>query len=149
MSDRDEIQDVLQAYATHLDKKNPAGLAEEVFTDNAVIDLGYGVWEGAERFLKEYAWELEQFDGTAHVLTNFRCKIDGDTATSSIYVTAWHWSKGLADSERFPPSDFVTLGVYLDKLERRPHGWRIAHRRFRRLGPSAVAIGTMPAFIKL
>ncbi|MGC4250205.1 MAG: nuclear transport factor 2 family protein [Sphingobium sp.] len=147
MSDRDEIEEVLHAYATHLDKKTPAALADEVFTHDAVIDLGYGVWEGPERFVKEYSWELEQFDGTAHVLTNFRCQIDGDTASSSIYVTAWHWSKGSAEKERFPTSDFVTIGVYLDKLRRDPQGWRIAHRRFRRLGPSALAIGAMPDFI--
>ncbi|MFF1553025.1 nuclear transport factor 2 family protein [Rhodococcus erythropolis] len=147
-SDRDQILDVLYAYASHLDKGTPEGLGTEVFAADAVIDLGYGRWEGRERLVREYSTEIRQFGGTAHILTNARIQIDSDTAVSSIYVTAWHWPKEDSASPH-AEADFVTIGVYLDKLERREEGWRITHRRFRRLGPSAIAIGRFPDFIDL
>lgn len=142
-----DIQDVLFAYATHLDKRTPEALADEVFTHDVVVDLGYGAWEGAERAVAEYRREVDLFLGTAHVLTNPRVTVEGDTAKSSIYVTAWHWTKGVAEGEQ-PEADFVTLGVYLDRLVRTEAGWRIAHRRFRRLGPGAIGIGALPGFIQ-
>lgn len=146
MSDHEAIVDVLNAYATHLDKGTPEGLGEEVFTADAVIDLGYGAWEGRDRLVREYASEIEQFGGTAHMLSNHRVHIDGDSARSTVYVTAWHWPKA-AEGEQ-PEADFVTIGVYIDRLRRELRGWRIEHRRFRRLGPSAIAIGRFPDFIQ-
>ena len=147
MSDRDQILDVLHAYATHLDRGTVEVLGTEVFAPDAVIDLGYGTWEGTERIVHEYGSEIAQFGGTAHVLSNARIDIDGDSARSSIYVTAWHWPKETDPAKPHPEADFVTVGVYLDVLQRRADGWRIVHRRFRRLGPSAIALGAFPAFI--
>jgi hypothetical protein len=149
MSDRDQILDVLYAYATHLDRGTTDGLGTEVFAADAVIDLGYGAWEGRDRIVREYSAEIEQFGGTAHVLTNARIDVDGDTAKSSVYVTAWHWPKEQDPENPHPEADFVTVGAYLDRLERRPEGWRIVHRRFRRLGPTAIAIGRFPDFISV
>ncbi|WP_052207299.1 nuclear transport factor 2 family protein [Sinomonas humi] len=142
-----DIQDVLFAYATHLDKRTPEAMADEVFTTDVVIDLGYGAWEGIGKATAEYRREVDLFHGTAHVLTNPRISVDGDTAKSSVYVTAWHWTRGVAEGKE-PNSDFVTVGVYLDRLVRTDGGWRISHRRFRRLGPSAIGIGTLPSFIQ-
>lgn len=146
-TDRELIAETLYAYATCIDKGEPEGMAREVFARDAVVDLGYGVWDGPEEIVRQFAAEIETFDGSAHVLTNMRVDLDGDTASSSIYVTAWHWNKAEgADPGR--PVDFVTVGVYLDKLRREAAGWRIVHRRFRRLGPSAIALGALPAFIQ-
>lgn len=145
-TDREQIADLLNAYATYIDKGEAEGLAREVFSADAVVDLGYGAWDSPEEIVRQFASEIELFEGTAHVLSNLTVKLDGDSARSSIYVTAWHWNREEgADPTR--PVDFVTVGVYLDELRRLQAGWRIVRRRFRRLGPSAIALGSLPPFI--
>jgi SnoaL-like domain len=146
-TDRELIAETLNAYATCIDKGEPEGMARDVFAPDAVVDLGYGAWNGPDEIVRQFAAEIETFDGSAHVLTNLRVKLDGDVASSSVYVSAWHWNKAEgADPAR--PVDFVTVGVYLDQLRREEAGWRIVHRRFRRLGPSAIALGALPSFIQ-
>lgn len=148
MTDREQIEETINAYATWIDKGEAEGLAREVFAADAVVDLGYGAWEGAAEVVRQIGAEIDQFDGCAHMLTNFRLlELEGDSARSSVYVTAWHWNKGERSADTTRPAEFVTVGVYLDRLERRDQAWRIVHRRFRRLGPSAVAIGELPPFI--
>jgi hypothetical protein len=147
MTDREQIEEVLHAYATCIDKGEAEGLAREVFSEDAVVDLGYGAWNGAAEVARQIGEEIDQFDGCAHMLSNLRLELDGDSARSTIYVTAWHWNR---DPEADPsrPADFTTVGVYIDRLRRESQGWRIVGRRFRRLGPSAIAIGRLPDFIQ-
>lgn len=146
MTDREQIQETVLAYATCIDRREPAALAAEVFAPDAEVNLGYGTWTSAEQTAREIGAELDEFEGTAHVLTNHRIAVEGDAAKSSVYVTAWHWDAGNeGDPDR--GADWVTVGVYVDRLERLAQGWRITNRRFIRLGPSAIALGTLPAFI--
>ncbi|MGE0065960.1 MAG: nuclear transport factor 2 family protein [Solirubrobacterales bacterium] len=148
MTDREQIEEVLHAYATHIDKGEAQGLVRDVFAADAVVDLGYGVWEGAEEAARQIGGEIELFEGSAHMLSNLTVSLEGDSARSTIYVTAWHWNRGEGNADPERPADFVTAGVYIDRLRRDPEGWRVIHRRFRRLGPSAIAIGKLPEFIQ-
>jgi hypothetical protein len=145
-SDHDAIEDVLLRYCYLVDvAREPRRLGEEVFTADAVDNHGVGPWRGREEIGEKQAEVIARFSGTAHVLTNVRIEVDGDTAHSHSYVTAWHW---LAESEAGAPADFVVVGTYVDDLQRTPEGWRISYRRFRPLGRAVLAIGELPAYLQ-
>lgn len=142
-----EIEAVLHAYCELIDRREPARLASEVFADEVRVDMGYGVWSGAAAASAALQLVVSRFAASAHVLTNIRTQLTGRDARSTSYVTAWHWAPAESQpAER--EADFATVGVYLDRLRRETAGWRILERRFRRLGPSGVAIGRLPAYLR-
>jgi SnoaL-like domain len=151
LSDRAAIADLLFHYAYCIDTAQPQRLTE-VFVDDVLAEYGYGIhaggaWRGSAEVIAGLANQIAMFDGTAHMITNVNVAVDGDRARSTAYVCAWHWlHDGGVDPER--PADFMLAGVYIDRLHRLQRGWRIVHRRFRRSGPSALALGTMPAFMR-
>lgn len=83
ISDRLEIQDLLVAYSTAIDKRRFDDL-DRVFTADAYID--YRAMGGVDgRYPEVKAWlsqVLPNFPAYAHMLGNFDVKIDGDTATA-------------------------------------------------------------------
>ena len=83
ISDRLEIQDLLVAYSTAIDKRRFDDL-DRVFTADAYID--YRAMGGVDgRYPEVKAWlaqVLPNFPAYAHMLGNVDVSIDGDTATS-------------------------------------------------------------------
>lgn len=83
ISDRLEIQDLLVAYSTAIDKRRFDDL-DRVFTADAYID--YRAMGGVDgRYPEVKAWlsqVLPNFPAYAHMLGNVDVKVDGDTATS-------------------------------------------------------------------
>jgi hypothetical protein len=78
-------------------------------------------------------------------------ELAGDEATSSTYVTAWHWNAGGpedSDAAAVRPADFGLIAIYNDRLRRTADGWRIAHRTIRPLGVGGLASGELPASIR-
>jgi hypothetical protein len=134
MSDIEEIQRVVNAYARNIDERTPEKFATEVFTSDANVDVGFGALQGIDQIVREYTTEIQKFEATVHMNANLEVEIDGDTARSTMNVTFWHWAA--AEGEADDATMGVDLGVYADQLTRGPEGWRIAHRRFRMLGPA-------------
>jgi len=135
VSDTEEIQRVVNAYARNIDERTPENFVTEVFTQDANVDVGFGVLQGIDQIVQAYTSEIQKFEATAHMNSNLEVEIDGDTARSTMNVTFWHWTK--ANGEARDKDRGVYLGVYTDQLTRGPQGWRIAHRRFRMLGPAS------------
>jgi hypothetical protein len=61
---------------------------------------------------------------TQHLLGSHVVAIDGDRATASCQIRAWH--RGVGDAAELT---YEAIGSYHDELVRTPDGWRIAHRR--------------------
>jgi hypothetical protein len=147
-SDRARIEAVLTTWSTCIDRREVDRLREEVLAEDVRIDMGYGVWQGAEAAVAALEGVVSRFEASAHALTNFRFRRDGEEMRCSSYVTAWHWARDAGVDPSRHVADFVTVGVYLDRLRRESRGWRIVEQRVRRLGPSAIAIGTLPDYIR-
>jgi uncharacterized protein (TIGR02246 family) len=122
LSDRDEIVELTHRYASAIDDRQYARLAE-VFTDDADIDYGQvGHWRGAA--------EVAQFMEAVHVgaahtmhrMTNQVVAVDGDRASVRTYVDALILA---ADGSGANP-----VGYYDDVAVRTAAGWRIAQRSY-------------------
>jgi hypothetical protein len=145
LADKAAISDVLIHYAFCIDTRQTARLTE-VFSADVTTNYGYGEggeWNGAETLIAGIGEQVDSFEATAHMITNIRISLDGDTATSSCYVTGWHWVKG-GDMSPERGADFLFTAAYIDELRLEDAGWRISRRRVRRLGPSALTLGALP-----
>ena len=153
MSDRasldyEEIRALQYRYGRLLDFNQPHAVAHEVFTEDAIDDRGrVPIPVGRAAIEEMFTRALEQFAATAHVISNVEITLDGDEATSSTYVTAWHWNND-GSNVAVRPAYFALVAVYEDKLRRTPEGWRISHRRIRPLGVGGLAAGIMPTSIR-
>jgi SnoaL-like domain len=145
IADRLAVEDVLKHYSHCLDIREVHRIVDEVFAPEARVDYGYGEWRGDE----VAKWIQRQFDKrwvkTAHMLTNFRVQLDGEEAHTTCYLLGPHWTS-VEPPER--PADITLLGVYSDTLRRYPNGWRITRRKFTPLGPSTMAFGELPDFMR-
>jgi 3-phenylpropionate/cinnamic acid dioxygenase small subunit len=149
LADRQAISDVLIHYAYCIDTRQTARL-DEVFAADVTTNYGYGdggEWNGAETLIAGIGEQVDSFEATAHMITNIRVSLDGDTATSTCYVTGWHWVKG-GDMSPERGADFLFTATYVDELRREDEGWRISRRRVRRLGPSALTLGDLPDYMR-
>lgn len=148
-ADRQAISDVLIHYAYCIDTRQIARL-DEVFSADVVTNYGYGdggEWHGAETLIVGIGEQVASFEATAHMITNIRIALDGDTASSTCYVTGWHWVKG-GDSDPERGADFLFTACYVDEFRLEDVGWRISRRRVRRLGPSALTLGNLPDYMR-
>ena len=67
----------------------------QIFTEDAIDDRGrIPVPVGRVAIEQMFTRALKQFAATAHVISSVEIELDGDEATSSTYVTAWHWNAG-------------------------------------------------------
>jgi hypothetical protein len=145
--DYEEIRALQHRYGRLLDLNQPHAVAHEIFTEDAIDDRGrVPVPVGRAAIEEMFTRALKQFAATAHVISNVEIELDGDEATSSTYVTAWHWNDDGSDTT-VRAADFALIAVYEDALRRTPEGWRISHRTIRPLGVGGLATGAMPASI--
>ena len=128
LADRQAIADVLALFCERIDAYDIAGVAE-LFTEDCVVDYGPG--RGGERrgraaLAERLRQGQGQFHRTCHQLGQIRAEVDGDTASTVTYVTAWHelWDGG---------RETVRL-QYRDRFRRLAEGWRISERRVLALG---------------
>jgi hypothetical protein len=117
--DRHAITEVLMRYATGIDSRDWS-LFRSCFTDDARFDYGgLGSW-GDPDALTMYM-RRSHSGPSLHRLSNVVIDVDGDRATSRVYV----------DAIVMGPRGFGLVnafGWYDDELRRTPEGWRI-HRR--------------------
>jgi SnoaL-like domain len=150
--DYEEIRALQYRYGRLLDFKQPHEVATQIFAEDAIDDRGrIPVPVGRVAIEEMFTLALQQFEATAHVISSVEIELDGDEATSSTYVTAWHWNAGgseHSDAAAVRPADFALIAIYHDRLRRTTDGWRIAHRTIRPLGVGGLATGAMPASIR-
>ena len=125
IADRLAIQDLLTRYCRAIDTRAWDEL-DAVFTPDATID--YSSAGGAKGTFPEVkAWLAEvlpRFAMSQHLITNFDVRIDGDTATSRVYVYNPMGTRNAAGGLDL----FFFGGYYVDRLLRTPAGWRIVER---------------------
>lgn len=124
MSDRLEIQDLLNAYTHAIDGKDWDAL-NDIFTPDAEID--YSATGGIGGTLKEAKAFLEQvlpmFQSTQHFVTNPMIRVTGDTASCKSLL----FNPVTMERDGSPHTFFVGAW-YVDALVRTKAGWRIAKR---------------------
>lgn len=148
LADRFAVSDLLTHYCHCIDTRQVELLAGEVFAAEVDVDLGWGRETDGAAAASRIEQTLAHFSGTLHALSNERIEIAGDEASSTCCVLAYHWLRAGDDGDPMRPADVVFAGMYEDRHRRTPAGWRIVRRRFRRLGTSSVAAGTVPDFLR-
>ena len=96
----------------------------EVFTPDAVTDLGEGGQDGIEEIISRVSSALSRLDDSQHMVSTHQITIDGDTAVGRCYLHAQHIRKVTGGSPLF-----VVAGRYEDHYVRTSSGWRISQRR--------------------
>ena len=122
-ADHLEIQQVINLYASSIDKHQWTAL-EGVFTEDAVANfIGIGEFEGREAIAGLISSVLTQCSVTQHLLGNINIEVSANTAKTTCYLSALH--VGIGD---YATEMMTVWGEYSDELVRTADGWRIAHR---------------------
>jgi hypothetical protein len=120
LRDRDAIVDCVHRYARGLDRHDEEIYASAYHAD--AIDH-HGPFLGRRDEFVRWGIDLlaSEWNAHTHFISNVRVELDGDTAHSECYVLF---------AQRRRDSAVVDLGGgrYIDRLERRADGWRIAAR---------------------
>jgi 3-phenylpropionate/cinnamic acid dioxygenase small subunit len=117
------IMDVLTRYARGCDERR-WDLFKDVFTEDVVFEAGGVTVVGRDRRIESVRSNLGGCGPTQHLLGNFDITVDGDDATCSVHVRAYHAGAG----ER-SHLHYELLATYHDQLRRTGDGWRIYRRR--------------------
>jgi ketosteroid isomerase-like protein len=123
------IVNLASKYAHALDECDWDGL-EACFTSDAVVEFTANPepLRGQKAIVEFIRTGRTRFDVTQHVIGTPSVQVDGDTAQASFYVVAQHVAS------RDGHARTCLVGVrYDDVVQRIEEGWRLAHRRTRRL----------------
>lgn len=131
--DRLALRDLVDRYATTVDRRQPEATAELFVPDGELCIFERGkpdpVRERVGRPAIAAAMKgLERYDVTLHVVGNHTAVIDGDTATGETYCLAHHVRDVEQPDGPAQPYDFVMHIRYLDRYRRTDDGWRIERR---------------------
>ena len=137
ISDRIEVEDLLERYTSCIDAKDWDGL-DSVFAPDAVLDYSSSGGPPAGPYPEIKAWlqrALAIFPMTQHMIGKSRISIDGDTAQCrSIFYNPMGMPTD-ADGKFTPDAaaaaglhTFVVGGFYNDTCRRTADGWRIVKK---------------------
>ncbi len=122
--DRTDIVDTINKYATGIDLRDWE-LYRSIFADEAEFD--FSTFEGqppsvmkADDWVAQVRSVLSGFDSTQHVLTNHVVEIDGDRATTTVYMKAEHFL-----ANKLGDNSIALGGYYNHALTRTADGWKI------------------------
>src|SRR5580692_11049370 len=117
--DRQDILDCLIQFSRGMDRFDRE-LFLSAFHSDAVIAAGPFV--GGPVALYDWASKLHEHgqSATHHNLLNHTCDLDGDVAHTETYY--------LFVGRNRDETNWIAGGRYIDRLERRPSGWKIALR---------------------
>ncbi len=126
MTDRIEIQDLINTYAQCADNREAQKQAE-LFTENAVVKVFSGkesqpvqVLTGRKE-LAEAFQTLNQYDVTTHFNGQSIISINGDTASNESYCLAHHI--------KYAEKTLLVMSIrYRDKLVKQNSKWLFAER---------------------
>lgn len=97
-------------------------LLRSVYHPDATDDRGFFAGSGPE-FCAFAIDVLHSHKTNHHMLGQMNIVIEGDVAFGEIYFNAYHRIE-----EQGAEKDFVVIGRYVDRYERRDGVWKIAHR---------------------
>ncbi len=119
--DQQEIYDLCCRYMRGLDRLD-RDLLRSVYHDDATDHRGFFTG-GPDEFVDLAITLLAEHEANHHMIGNALIEVEGDVAFGEIYFQAYHRT-----SENGLPKDFVVIGRYVDRYERRNGEWKIAHR---------------------
>ncbi len=123
LADRLAIYDVLVQHSRGVDRAD-SDILKSAYWPEAMVN--YGGFNGvAHEFCEMLPGSIKRYRATQHSITNVRFEIDGASARTETYVTAYHYLADAAEGD----SEMTYLGRYLDTLERRDGCWKIIHRK--------------------
>ena len=117
MADRDELHDLVAAYARGLDRRHFEDVAG-LFTDDGQLTHRGRTTVGPADLAQAFR-VLERYDLTTHFLGQQTLTVDGDHATGEVYCLAHHLSA---------EDNYVMSIRYQDAYAHTPAGWRFASR---------------------
>jgi hypothetical protein len=130
-ADRAAIRGLVDAWARHADRREPAQQAA-LFTEDGRVTVYMGEPETTEAVqvltgraeLEEAFAALRRYDATTHFNGQHTVTLDGDRATGETYCLAYHlWT---SDGQR----TLMIMSIrYLDVFARRDGRWLFAERR--------------------
>lgn len=124
LADRQAITDCLVRYCRGIDRLDE-DLIRSAYWEDSVDDHGSYQGNGFEFA----AWVVpvlrDRFLATHHAIMNTSIDLDGTTAHVETYVHALHLLPADAEGRH---AEFVFLGRYIDRFEKRSGQWRIAER---------------------
>lgn len=127
MEDKEQISRLLYKYGTGLDTLEWEVLAD-IFTEDAEMvmegptgDPANALILGHDEFIATGRHFMTRLHGTQHVSTHHEIEIDGDTARSKSYMTAFHVVP--TDNEAIVA---IAGGLYTHEFERTREGWKIS-----------------------
>ena|SRR5690554_1117065 len=119
--DKEEIFALSSTYMRGLDRLEP-DLVRSVYHDDATDDRGF--FQGGPDAFVDFAMQaLADHQANHHMLGQARIDVEGDVAFGEIYFQAFH-----RIIENGAEKDFVVIGRYVDRYEKRDGHWKIAHR---------------------
>lgn len=135
LADRAAIADGLAAYCRHADDNEPERQAA-LFTEDCLVSYGEQAnIRGRPELADLLRGALARYTATSHVLGGVEIVLDGDRASVTSAVQAWH---------RNPDGSSWTLfGRYVDTWQRTPDGWRITERQVQASGAEGRSLDRM------
>ena len=119
--DRMALHDLVMRYCRGCDRRDFA-LVRSLYHDDAIDDHGAMFSGGPDAFVAWLHEATAHWDLTRHSISNSLFVIDGDRAEGEHYVEAWHRTRGPEAKQ------FIVLGRYLDRYERREGVWKFSYR---------------------
>ncbi|MCP1471698.1 hypothetical protein J3E64_003411 [Sphingobium sp. OAS761] len=119
--DRMALTDLVMRYCRGCDRRDFA-LVRSLYHDDAIDDHGAMFRGGPDAFVAWLPEVTSHWSLTRHSISNSVFVIDGDQAEGEHYVEAWHRTQG--DNAK----QFIALGRYLDRYERREGIWKFTYR---------------------
>ncbi|MDG2304541.1 MAG: nuclear transport factor 2 family protein [Candidatus Binatia bacterium] len=118
LTDKSEIIDVFNRYATGIDQRDEA-LFRACFVEDLQVEMEgvEPITGGATQWVDLALSAVGGYETTHHIVTNHDIRIDGDQATGVAYLQAQHWN---------PDSSFLVGGYYTNEFRRTNDGWRIS-----------------------
>ena len=119
--DKQSLHELVLNYCRACDRRDYA-LVRDLYHDDAVDDHGDMFRGSADEYAAWLPTVLENFEATAHSISNALFVVNGDRAEGEIYALAYHRTPAPAARA------IVIGGRYLDRYEKRGGEWRFARR---------------------
>jgi hypothetical protein len=128
-SDHQQITELVYSYALGIDTRNwplyRSIFADEVATDFTSYSGGRAATVSADGWLARVKPVFTGLAATQHSMTNPMVRVDGDTATCTMYMQAFHAIEPSSVASTTEENSFTIGGYYTDSFERTASGWLV------------------------
>lgn len=122
LEDIETIRSLLVKIARGTDRYD-SDLLASIIDEGAILDMGSGRNISGAAFVTAVRPPAEPRPGRMHLVSNLRIELEGDTARSESYIVSTQ--DVLVTDVR---KTRIRAGRYLDRWERRGHGWKLFAR---------------------